>query len=401
MNGFKILTALTLLMACLVSRRDDYAAIVAQINNMQISWTAGFADEIDYNNDVELFVRLGALPPTSYDDVDIIPPSDDSNTDNSNNSNTNGGSSASSISTDGSDDQSATQKTEESHRGPRSLQSWYYYYYYNQYNTTANKTVTPVVNNPTNTAASTIPTSLDLRTKYPQCTSITTIRNQGICGSCWAFSTMNSLSDRYCISKSTTTNVAQRSFSVEDVMECCTSCSVPGQPCSGGTVNGPFNYAKSTGISTGENNGDNTQCKPYFLTSSTWTIPTFTCKKTCSNTSMNYASDLYKIAGVTSGKGVTQMIAELNKGGTIVGSFAVYQDFYNYRSGVYYKVTGSLIGYHAVRIIGYGTDAATGLNYWTIANTWGPSWGEKGYFRMRRGSDEGGIESSNYYAGVF
>jgi cathepsin B len=55
----------------------------------------------------------------------------------------------------------------------------------------------------------------------------------------------------------------------------------------------------------------------------------------------------------------------------------------NYRTGIYQYVSGSFLGGHAVRVIGYGV--LNGVNYWIAANTWGPYWGESGYFRIREG----------------
>ena len=51
--------------------------------------------------------------------------------------------------------------------------------------------------------------------------------------------------------------------------------------------------------------------------------------------------------------------------------------------------SGSSVGGHAVKIVGWGVD--NGVNYWKVANSWNPYWGEKGYFRIAYG--EGGIDS--------
>ena len=46
---------------------------------------------------------------------------------------------------------------------------------------------------------------------------------------------------------------------------------------------------------------------------------------------------------------------------------------------------------HAVLVVGYGTDNRTGTPYWVLRNSWGPSWGENGYMRMKRGVNQNGI----------
>ena len=61
-----------------------------------------------------------------------------------------------------------------------------------------------------------------------------------------------------------------------------------------------------------------------------------------------------------------------------------------YEGGVFDGPHGKPCGYevdHAVVVVGYGTDNATKLNYWTIRNSWTPQWGEKGYMRILRAAD--------------
>ncbi|OTF71010.1 hypothetical protein BLA29_010020, partial [Euroglyphus maynei] len=48
---------------------------------------------------------------------------------------------------------------------------------------------------------------------------------------------------------------------------------------------------------------------------------------------------------------------------------------------------------HAVLVVGYGIDKKSGEKYWIVKNSWGKQWGMDGYFLMRRGTDECGIES--------
>lgn len=77
----------------------------------------------------------------------------------------------------------------------------------------------------------------------------------------------------------------------------------------------------------------------------------------------------------------------------------VYPDFMHYKEGIYHH-TGLRDPFnpfeltnHAVLLVGYGRCHKTGQKYWTVKNSWGTGWGEGGYFRIRRGSDECSIES--------
>jgi len=72
--------------------------------------------------------------------------------------------------------------------------------------------------------------------------------------------------------------------------------------------------------------------------------------------------------------------------------FTVYSDFLTYKTGVYHHTTGSALGGHAIKILGWGTE--NGTDYWLVANSWNEDWGDKGFFKIKRGTNECGIEGS-------
>ncbi|CAO4378647.1 unnamed protein product [Caenorhabditis nigoni] len=90
--------------------------------------------------------------------------------------------------------------------------------------------------------------------------------------------------------------------------------------------------------------------------------------------------------GMTVGAIQTEIMAN----GPVEASLKVYEDFYKYKSGVYKYTAGKMLGGHAIKIIGWGTE--NGTAYWLIANSWGTEWGENGFFKIRRGVNECGIE---------
>lgn len=66
--------------------------------------------------------------------------------------------------------------------------------------------------------------------------------------------------------------------------------------------------------------------------------------------------------------------------GPIEASFSVYEDFLTYKSGVYKHTTGSYLGGHAIKVLGWGVEG--GEDYWLCANSWNNEWGANGYFKI-------------------
>jgi len=106
------------------------------------------------------------------------------------------------------------------------------------------------------------------------------------------------------------------------------------------------------------------------------------------------------VGGFYGGCNEALMRMALHKVGPLVIGFNVTNEFFQYKSGIYtqpemleddpgynpFEVTN-----HAVLLVGYGVE--DGMKYWTVKNSWGTEWGEEGYFRIRRGTDELAIET--------
>ena len=215
-----------------------------------------------------------------------------------------------------------------------------------------------------------IPDSHDSRDKWG--TKIHPIRDQQSCGSCWAFGASEALTDRFAI-KGLDVKII---LSPEDMVSCDTS----NLGCNGGYLNKAWNYLTTTGIVE-------EPCFPYTAGSG----KAEACRKTCVN---GAPYKKYKCASgsVVHPVRIADIKAELYNNGPLEGAFTVYNDFFNYAGGVYHHVSGGVAGGHAIKVLGYGT--LNGENYWLCANSWGPSWGEKGFFKIRQG--DSGIDQQMY-----
>ncbi|KAI6653418.1 Cathepsin B [Oopsacas minuta] len=244
-----------------------------------------------------------------------------------------------------------------------------------------------------------IPTEFDSRTRWPQCSSIGDIQDQSNCGSCWAVAAAEAMTDRYCIDLNMTVKV-----SAADLMECCDTC---GNGCEGGFPGSAWTYWVIDCICTGgkyeESVNKSDTCKPYPLRSCEHHIvgkeppcskkiaKTPDCVKAChAGYTIPYEQDLHCGLTAYTMSGESKIQTEIMTKGPVEAAFTVYADFPAYKSGVYHRTTFRQLGGHAVKIIGWGVE--DGTPYWTVANSWNADWGDKGFFKIRRGHDECGIE---------
>jgi len=227
--------------------------------------------------------------------------------------------------------------------------------------------------------AAALPDSFDSRTQWPDC--IGAIRDQGHCGSCWAFGAVEALSDRICIG-------SQGKVKVDLAAQDPTSCDTSNYGCDGGNLSPVWKYMLNTGVVS-------EPCYPYEMGTCKHPgcseLPTPKCNRTCHNGAVFTSDKLHAATAYSIPRNITAIAAEIYARGPVEAAFTVYQDFNNYQSGVYHHVTGSAEGGHAIKIIGWGTEDST--PYWLVANSWNTDWGMDGFFKIRRGSNECGIEA--------
>ena len=348
----RVLFLIPLLLTLTSARRTEFQQLAGVVSASDSQWTAGLAGDIDYD-DEELLQRMGS---GSFPDDQLV------------------------------------EEELDRPRRPRFLQT--------AAAAPALRTVAsgalPILD------ASQYPSTLDLRLKYQACSSIRMIRNQASCASCWAFASMNVISDNHCIRNLGAPAAPPRLFSPQDSLECCPTCYFdPKNTCGGGYLYQSFKFAATEGIVSGDAFSLNGLCKPYYLPETELQlVPSPGCRKACGPgaSAASYAQDKLRISDFLYGKGVGEMIAALNTYGSIAVTMTVYRDLYVYKSGVYTFTSGAVVGGHAVRIVGYGTEA--GVDYWLVANSWGAGWGENGFFKIRRGTNECRIEAGYFFAAL-
>ncbi|KAL9239186.1 hypothetical protein vseg_013529 [Gypsophila vaccaria] len=197
------------------------------------------------------------------------------------------------------------------------------------------------------------PSSVDWRSRG----AVVPIKDQGQCGSCWAFSTVAAVEG---INQIKTGNLV--SLSEQVLVDCDTK---ENQGCNGGFMPSAFDFiVKKGGITTED-------IYPYKAKDGR-------CNKSKMN-AIKASIDGYQLvpendeAALLNAAAIQPISVAIDAGS---------QDFQFYSEGVFTGECGTELN-HGVAVVGYGA-TADGTKYWIVRNSWGEGWGEKGYIRMER-----------------
>ncbi|CAL5983360.1 Cathepsin_B [Hexamita inflata] len=206
-------------------------------------------------------------------------------------------------------------------------------------------------------------------------------RDQGSCGSCWATSTAMAIGERRCLKSG-----EQKWISIEEYTSCdhTSMYGVKDSGCNGGHPLVAMQYSYTVGTVFESCNSYKTQYNYY-------PYPYRPCSVNCDNNTPKVRVKNTPARRLSSEQAIMD---DIFTNGPVTGAFYLYSGF---ASGVANDAILQMQpntyqqGGHAIVIIGWGV--RNGVKYWQMQNTWGADWGNNGYFKMRRGQNDFGIES--------
>ncbi|XP_043577532.1 procathepsin L-like [Chiloscyllium plagiosum] len=241
-----------------------------------------------------------------------------------------------------------------------------------------------------------LPSTVDWRPKG----YVTSVKDQGQCGSCWAFSATGVLEGQ--VFNKTGKLI---SLSEQYLMDC--SRAVGNAGCNGGSVLAGFLFIKEKGI-TSEQSYPYTAKVTLLLSGNSWKSFGSQFSLTCfwfqdGNCTFNQSDIVATCKGaqrIPSGSEVDLAAAVATVGPISAGIDAEHRSFMLYKSGIFYEPRCSTTKLdHGILVVGYGTENQK--PFWIVKNSWGASWGNRGYVHMAKDMDNNcGIASNAVYPEV-
>lgn len=218
-----------------------------------------------------------------------------------------------------------------------------------------------------------LPAQLDWRNYHGQ-NWVTSIKDQGHCGSCWAFAPIASFESRIMVWS------LDSSLNPDYSEQFLVSCSDAGT-CDGGWDSYAQDYMQTIGV-------PEESCFPYDASDDT-------CRPCpgCNNRQVKIES-WHWIDGDYMSTNVEFIKSALMRG-PVTTFMIIHEDFLYYSGGIYQHVYGIEDGGHCVCIVGW--DDTTSPPCWIVKNSWGTGWGEMGFFKIKMGVNEVEIEAGTSY----
>ncbi|XP_003385986.1 PREDICTED: cathepsin L1-like [Amphimedon queenslandica] len=204
--------------------------------------------------------------------------------------------------------------------------------------------------------------------------AVTSVKNQGQCGSCWAFSATGALEAMHFLNKGTLVSLSE-----QQLVDC--SYRYGNAGCQGGLMDRAFAYVRNKGYICSE--------ESYPYVGYMWA---------CKSSSCSPAASCRGYKNIASGDEESLTNAVSSVGTVSVAIDASRYSFQFYSSGVFYDsdCSSSRLN-HGVLVVGYGT-YYDGTEYYIVKNSWSSDWGDKGYVLMARNKDNNcGIASAASY----